>query len=296
MEYQSDLLKNILDIPTETQTVKFKRLLGDKVVTKVIETIVAMSNTDGGLIILGVDDPEKTKAKGSDRIYGIDENVEVFDAISKEVQRIVPPISGIWPPGFIDVDEKKKRISLVSVPKAIDSFHSINNHVFVRGEKGNRQLTAHEVIKFAYAKGFEKADKSLVNVDFDLLKTLYFEGWKEARRINDSPIETILEKTGLARKNDEGKLLPTLAAVLLFAEYPNDLTETKCAVRVLQYTGTIENIAETPNLIGIPKTIQGQLIKQINEAHEYVLTLLRAGIRIPSGFKTIYQIPERVLF
>ncbi|NUN24163.1 MAG: putative DNA binding domain-containing protein [Candidatus Jettenia caeni] len=295
MEYQSDLLKNILDIPTETQTVKFKRLLGDKVVTKVIETIVAMSNTDGGLIILGVDDPEKTKAKGSDRIYGIDENVEVFDAISKEVQRIVPPISGIWPPGFIDVDEKKKRISLVSVPKAIDSFHSINNHVFVRGEKGNRQLTAHEVIKFAYAKGFEKADKSLVNVDFDLLKTLYFEGWKEARRINDSPIETILEKTGLARKNDEGKLLPTLAAVLLFAEYPNDLTETKCAVRVLQYTGTIENIAETPNLIGIPKTIQGQLIKQINEAHEYVLTLLRAGIRIPSGFKTIYQIPERAV-
>lgn len=37
------------------------------------------------------------------------------------------------------------------------------------------------------------------------------------------------------------------------------------------------------------------MIKQIKDAHEYVLTLLRSGIRIPSGFKTIYQIPERAV-
>jgi hypothetical protein len=46
------------------------------------------------------------------------------------------------------------------------------------------------------------------------------------RKITGS-IENILEKTGLARKNQEGKLLSTLASVLLFTEYPNDLTEAK---------------------------------------------------------------------
>jgi ATP-dependent DNA helicase RecG len=66
-------------------------------------------------------------------------------------------------------------------------------------------------------------------------------------------------------------------------------------VRVLQYTGRIENIAETPNLIGVPKTIQGPLIKQIQDSHEYVLNILRSGIKIPSGFKTQYQIPERAV-
>lgn len=89
--------------------------------------------------------------------------------------------------------------------------------------------------------------------------------------------------------------MPTLAAVLLFAEYPSDLTDSKCAIRVFQYTGTVESIGKTPNLIGIPKTIQGPLVKQIKDAHEYVLTLLRSGIKIPSGFKTVYQIPERAV-
>ncbi|HOW59344.1 MAG TPA: putative DNA binding domain-containing protein [Candidatus Omnitrophota bacterium] len=291
----SEFLNSILDIPAETQTVEFKRLGDEKVVGKTVETVVAMANTDGGVIVLGVDDPEKTKLKGLDRIYGIDENLQVFDSLGHEIQKIVPPLAPLWPPTILDVPEAKKRIGLIFVPKAMDSFRSTNNHVFVRGEKGNRMMTAHEVVKFAYAKGFEKADKGLVKVEFDLLRTPVFDEWKQARRINGAPIETVLEKTGLARKNDEGTLLPTLAAVLLFAEYPNDLTEAKCAVRVFQYTGTIETIAETPNLISVPKTIQGPLIKQIRDAHEYVLTLLQAGIRIPSGFKTVYQIPERAV-
>lgn len=290
-----DYIKGILEIPAESQTIEFKRLAEDKVVAKIIETVVAMTNTDGGVIILGIDDPQKTKQKGFDRVYGIDENIEVFDAIGRELPKIVPPVSGLWPPSIADVTEIVKRVALIFIPKAVGSFRSINNHVFVRGEKGNRQLTAHEVVKFAYAKGFEKADKRLVDVPFELLKTPYFEEWRQARNINGSPVETILEKTGLAKKSDTGKLLPTLASVLLFAEYPSDITEAKCAIRVFQYTGTIEGIGETPNLIGIPKTIQGPLIKQIKDAHEYVLTLLRAGIRIPSGFKTVYQIPERAV-
>jgi len=239
---QRDLIKDILRVPTETQTIEFKRLTEDKVVTKIIETTVAMTNTDGGVIIVGIDDPEKTKLKGLERVYGIDENIEVFDAIGREIHKIVPPVSGLWPPSIIDVTEIGKRVALIFIPKAVDSFRSINNHVFVRQEKGNRQLTAHEVVKFAYAKGFEKADKGLVEVSFELLRTPFFEQWKEARRINGGAIESILEKTGLARKNEHDKLYPTLAAVLLFAEYPSDLTETKCAIRVLQYTGTLENI------------------------------------------------------
>lgn len=295
MPNEQNFIKDILRIPTESQTIEFKRLSEDKVVSKILETVVAMTNTDGGVIIIGIDDPEKTRLKGLDRVYGIDENIEAFDAIGREIHKIVPPLSGLWPPSIVDVVEINKRFALVYIPKAVDSFRSINNHVFVRQEKGNRQLTAHEVVKFAYAKGFEKADKGLVDVSFQLLRTSYFEQWKEARRINGAAIESILEKTGLARRNETGILRSTLAAVLLFAEYPSDLTETKCAIRVFQYSGTLENIAETPNLIGVPKTIQGPLVKQILDAHEYVLTLLRSGIRIPSGFKTEYIIPERAV-
>ena len=71
--------------------------------------------------------------------------------------------------------------------------------------------------------------------------------------------------------------------------------ETKCAIRVLQYTGTLETYSETPNLISVPKTINGPLIKQILDTHEYVLNTLRVGIRIPSGFTNEYIIPERAI-
>lgn len=87
---QNNLLSNILEIPAETQTIEFKRLLGDKVVAKTIISIVAMANTDGGAIILGVADPEQTKLKDFDRIHGIEESLEVFDSIGHEIKRIVP--------------------------------------------------------------------------------------------------------------------------------------------------------------------------------------------------------------
>src|SRR5690606_30925861 len=79
------------------------------------------------------------------------------------------------------------------------------------------------------------------------------------------------------------------------AEYPNDLMDTKCSIRVFQYEGNNETFKETPNLIGVPKSINGSLVRQIKDAHEYVLTLLRSGIKIPSGFTTQYQIPERAI-
>ena len=292
---QEESIKSILAVPAETQTIEFKRLCGERIVSRIIETIVAMTNTDGGVIVLGVNDPEEVNIKGFDRIFGIEENIENFDAVGREIQRIIPPLASIWPPDKILVKEVGKTVALVFIPKATESFRSINNHVYIRLEKSNKLLTPQEVIKFSYAKGFEKADKELTEVDFNLLNTGEFKQWKDNRKIEDTDIKVVLEKTGLARKNNEGRLLPTRAAVLLFAELPNDLMETKCAVRVFQYTGTIETIGETPNLIRTPKNINGPIVKQIKEAHEYVLTLLEKGIKIPSGFTTQYQIPERAI-
>lgn len=200
----------------------------------------------------------------------------------------------MWPPELIQVEENGKRIALVSIPKATECFHSINNHVYVRQEKSNKLLSPQAVINFAYAKGFEKADKELVDVDFNLLDTSIYKEWKDERSLKGKNIEEVLEKTGLAKKH-KGIIKPTRAAVLLFAEYPSNLMETKCAIRVFQYTGTLEAFREKPNLIGIPKTIHGPIIKLIKDAHEYVLLLLRSGIEVPSGFVTQYRIPERAI-
>jgi len=288
-----DLINKILNIPEETQAIEFKRLNGEKIVSKIIQTIVAMANTDGGVIILGVEDPEKTKLKGENRIFGIEENKELYDEIFHEIKNIIPPISNLKP-DLIN-NKEGKTIALLRVPKATESFFSINNEIWIRLHKSNKKLTPHEVVKLSYAKGFEKADKELVDIDFELLQTSYFEDWRKARKINTGNIEDILMQTGLARKNEDNKLKPTRAAVLLFAQFPNDLLDTKCTVRVIQLRGTIETFADTPNYLETPKTIGGSIIDIIKNTQDYILNILKSGIAIRSGFVNTYKIPERAV-
>lgn len=291
-----DTLSELLSIPSETRNIEFKRLGSrNEGMDKALQSLVAMANTDGGLLVLGIDDPEKTKLKGIDRVFGIEENLELYDELGHCIKKIAPPIASVWPPELIEVPEKKVRIGLLAVPKVSDEFRSIDGHVYIRQEKGNRRLTPQEIVHFAYTKGFQRADKELVEVDFSLLETEYYIAWRRKRGIAEDKIETVLEKTGLARKNDTQKLLPARAAVLLFAEHPTDLMDTKCAIRVFQHEGNIETMGETLNIVGVPKTIGGPVSKQIQDTHEFVLTLLRAGIRVPSGFVTQYKIPERAI-
>jgi len=103
-------IKNILEIPAEDRITEFKRFGdGNKLVSKIIETIVAMSNTDGGSIILGIEDPEKSEHKGEKRIFGIEENKELYDEIGREISRITPPLNNLWPPEIINILIKKKK-------------------------------------------------------------------------------------------------------------------------------------------------------------------------------------------
>src|SRR5580692_534918 len=99
----AELLERLLAIPKETQTVEFKRLDGSRVVSKIAETIVAMANTDGGQIIIGIDDPEMTRHAGFDRVNGIEENLELYDEVCRVMQRIIPPVSEMSDPYVIDV-------------------------------------------------------------------------------------------------------------------------------------------------------------------------------------------------
>lgn len=293
---KKEIINSLLNIPEENQTIEFKRLSGEGAVKKIIETIVGMANAEGGTIVLGIDDPEKTDKKGYERIFGIEESKENFDAIGREIQKVIPPLAGIWPPQIFLIEEKNKNIALIFVPKCSDDFRHCNNKVILRQQKSNIELNPHEVISFSYAKGFKRADIELVEVDFSLLDTIYYQEWKNSRKISGKNIKEILEKTGLAKKDEQGRLLPTRAAVLLLAEYPTNLMDTKCTIRIFQYSGSIEKISETPNLISVPETIHGPIVKTISDAQDYILHLLRAGITIPhSGFINKYRIPERAI-
>jgi len=112
-------------------------------------------------LILGIDDPEKTKFKGLDRIFGIEENKELFDSILHEIKNIIPPMSNIT--HRIIEAKNKKSIALLNVPKATESFYSIDNQVWVRLRKSNKKLSPQEVVKFNYANSQKDLKKQIKN-------------------------------------------------------------------------------------------------------------------------------------
>ena len=74
----------------------------------------------------------------------------------------------------------------------------------------------------------------------------------------------ILEKSEeMKKRNKEGKLLPTRAAVLLFGEEPSGLMGAKGAVRIFHYRGSRVQTDPNTNLLRPPRTVSGPVCRQI---------------------------------
>lgn len=158
MTMNEDLISQILAIPEETHTTEFKLLgKGGDGVSRIIKGIVAMANADGGLMILGVDDPEKTNKSGRDRIYGVDDHKDTMDEIGREVVRITPALPRVWSPIFVPDNETGRSIAILEIPKAENALRSIDDRVWIRQNKSIRILSPQEMVKLSYAKGIARA-------------------------------------------------------------------------------------------------------------------------------------------
>jgi Putative DNA-binding domain len=82
---------------SESKALDFKRLGAGKV-AKMLETICAFANTEGGLLVVGIGDPKEVKPadKPEQRLWGLQENPEAFDEFQRKCRtHFNPPIDTI---------------------------------------------------------------------------------------------------------------------------------------------------------------------------------------------------------
>ena len=278
----------------ESYTFDCKRIKKD--LTKILETVVAFANSDGGTIALGLEDPDK--AVGRDRVFGIQENPMNLDELRRLLRsRITEP--DLLPSSLNEVGCTLKDGTLGSVVflnvRKSPRIHSIvDDGTFARLQKGNKQLTAKEINDLSFARGAITAEAQLEQVDFDLLDTDYWRAYATQRHLT-RPIEDAMLHAGLAKRSD-GKALPTRAAVLLFAEDPSGLLGSKAAIRIFHYRGHKIQTDPNTNLLRPPITIHGPLIRQIPDAKNAVINELASGIQMgPLGFEIVQKYPLRVI-
>jgi ATP-dependent DNA helicase RecG len=298
---QADLLITALLAAPESRTLDVKRVSG-KMVQKALETLCAFANADGGLLALGVEDPGK--AKGVERIYGVEENpnAEALDELQRKVlTQFNPPIDGVrferlpctlrtGAPGHV---------VLIRVDKS-DKVHSVvDGSTWVRLDASNRPMSAQESTELSYRRGVRSAESEPVPVDWALLDTAAWAEFAAARGFGRArALPEQMAQLGLAEMI-AGTWQPRRAAVLLFAEEPGGLLAaqgSRAEVRLMVYKGKAVEASAQPNMRKPPRTLRGPLIRLIDEAVRTVLHELAEGVELASsGFKTQHRYPERVV-
>lgn len=293
--FDDDLVDGVLAEP-ESHDLEFKRLGADKP-TRTLESIDAFANSDGGIIGLGLEDPDK--ATGRARVYGIDENPMKWDELRRLIRsRITEP--DLLPCQPMEVgctlrDGSRGAVVFLRVGRSSRIHSIIDGGTYERLGKSNRQLSATEINELSFARGTITAESQCEPVDFDLLDSPYWRGYARQRHLS-RPIDQAMRHVGLAKPDAVGRLRPTRAAVLLFAEEPSGLLAGKAAIRVFHYQGKkIESDPDT-NLVRPPITVGGPVIQQIRDASNLVVGELASGVQMsPLGFEVIQAYPIRVL-
>ncbi|MDF9877127.1 ATP-binding protein [Cellulosimicrobium cellulans] len=193
--------------PAETESVEFKQGVPE---VKIAEAVTAFSNTDGGVVLLGVDN--------SGRVTGIATDGEMQARVHRIVARVHSP-------GRYEVRELlvgEKRVLVLAVHRRQEGFAQMHDgRILVRRGAMNTALFGEEMTRFVSQRAltrFESTATSVLAKDADSgLREQIAQafGWSGAM------ITERLAEAGLVHGTGEGAAL-TVAGVLYLCERPAD--------------------------------------------------------------------------
>ena len=267
-EMSQEIINNLLDLP-ESQEFDCKR--AEIQPSKVLKTVCAFVNSQGGVIALGVDDPRKVSREK--RIVGIGAQEpllsELLNLVKKEFD---PPLVREIEMRKIatgNLHGKRDHIALLRIPKSPDIHSLKNGNTFIRRGSSNYRIGVSEITRLRYEKGTLKYENEpATDVPFSALNHDLLNQYKEdvgSLEMND---REFLKDNGLAVKRGRQTVL-TKAGVLLFAKNPAVVLKSKCSVKVSHYYGKTRNYSGEPNFVTRPFTIEGPLLQQIEQTLNY---------------------------
>lgn len=287
-----DIVRMFLD-SQEWQTFECKRASIKP--ADLLETVVGFANADGGFIVVGLEDP--AKAQGEKRLLGISENMDNVSDFLKLIDKEIEPPLLLWGRFELDIvntQGQTDKLLVLNIKKSNDVHSLKRGDTFVRKGRQNVKIGSTEIMRLKYEKGAIKFESekagttSLENLDHELLAQ-----YKKDTSSASSNDWQFLKDNGLANGgNDKYEL--TKAGLLLFGKNPSVALASKCGIKISHYYGTKPTYTGKPNFVTRPFTIEGPLMKQIEQAIEYFREIVKSSPPKLSGasFNPTFLIPE----
>ena len=270
----------------ESKNIEYKVTLPDKS-EKYMKTIVAFANTQGGKLVVGVDD--KTH-----EIVGVENDIlfQLMDGIANAVSdscmpQIIPDIE----PQTVD----EKTVIIVSVEAGKNRPYYLKS----KGKENGTYIRVAGTSRQAFPEKIRELEMEGARISWDELTCVGYPVSKEATEKLCSDIESFREKAGMTErsvkkeqlinwkilKQSEGQLLATNAYALLTSDY-FPFSKTQCAV----FKGIDRAIFLDK------REFTGPIYTQIEEAVDFVLRNIRLGATIDGLVrKEKYELPPEAI-
>ena len=266
----------------ESKNVEYKVTLPDKS-EKCMKTIVAFANTQGGKLIVGIDD--KTH-----EIVGVENEIlfQVMDGIANAVSdscmpQIIPDIE----PQTVD----GKTVIVVSVEAGKNRPYYLKS----KGKENGTYIRVAGTSRQAFPEKIRELEMEGARISWDELICVGYPVSDEATERLCQDIESFREKAGMTEhsvkkeqlinwkilKQSEGQIMATNAYALLTSDY-FPFSKTQCAV----FKGTDRAVFLDK------REFTGPIYAQIESAVDFVLRNIRLGARIDGLVrKEKYELP-----
>ena len=248
--------------------------------------ITAMANTDGGIVVIGIEDDGK--------VTGIDKYLSHVN----ELLRV--PIDYCTPA----VDVKTEYIPCVN-DEGIDDhvliFHvgagnrlhsTISDEVYLRTGDKSRKLNFEERMRLTFAKGVRYyEDEPVVDSCIEDINIASVEDYCQTIGYKKDWITYLKSNKGFI-VNNNGKETLSGAALLLFGETPQQWFQ-RARVRVIRYEGNVELTGTQMNVVK-DESFEGRIIDVTRDTLNFVKTQIGDHTFLGEGaiFKTVPDYPE----
>lgn len=281
-------LDEILSLKTETKNIEFKKATGGT--NKIYEALSAFSNTEGGIIIFGIDESDNFKIVD---VYDVqDLQTKICEQCKEMEPEVRPVITPIKYNGTNIVSVEVPEIDYTLKP----CYHKAKGQKkgsYIRIGNANEPMSEYEIYSYDAFKrqicdGIRKIERA-TNKKIDSTKLdFYLSQLKNNRpNLSKSTTQELLELNSFIIDN-----CPTLIYVLMFSIYPQAILPNLCINAVVVPGLQIGDVTDSGARFIDNKKIEGTLTELIDESINFVRKNMTYTTVINNVTGTRNDIPE----